>query len=57
MVPVSVNGFGVREATFGLYFTRLGLPLESAVMVSLMGAGLVMVFSLTGAAAYVARRG
>jgi len=23
-----VNGFGVREATFGFYFTRLGLPLE-----------------------------
>ena len=56
MVPVSVNGFGVREATFGFYFTRLGLPLESAVMVSLMGAGLMMVFSLSGAAAYVARR-
>ena len=30
MLPVSMNGFGVREATFGFYFTRLGLPLESA---------------------------
>ena len=29
MIPLSVNGFGVREATFGFYFTRLGLPLES----------------------------
>jgi uncharacterized membrane protein YbhN (UPF0104 family) len=56
MVPISVNGFGVREATFGFYFTRLGLPLESAIMVSLMGAGLVMLFSLSGAATYVARR-
>ena len=26
MVPVSINGFGVREATFSLYFARLGLP-------------------------------
>jgi uncharacterized membrane protein YbhN (UPF0104 family) len=55
MVPVSLNGFGVREATFGFYFTRLGLPLESALLVSFMGAALVMLFSLTGAAAYVAR--
>jgi glycosyltransferase 2 family protein len=53
MAPVSVNGFGVREATFGVYFTRLGLPLESALAVSLLGAVLVMVFSLTGAVAYM----
>ena len=36
MLPVSMNGFGVREATFGFYFTRLGLPLESALVVSFM---------------------
>ena len=53
MAPVSVNGFGVREATFGVYFTRLGLPLESALAVSLIGAVLIMVFSLTGAVAYL----
>ncbi len=53
MAPVSVNGFGVREATFGAYFTRLGLPLESALAVSLIGAALIMVFSLTGAVAYL----
>ncbi|MEO8076501.1 MAG: lysylphosphatidylglycerol synthase transmembrane domain-containing protein [Acidobacteriota bacterium] len=56
MVPISMNGFGVREATFGFYFGRLGLPLESGVLVSLMGAALMMVFSLSGAAAYVSRR-
>jgi len=56
MVPVSMNGFGVREATFGFYFSRLGLPLESGVLVSLMGAALMMLFSLSGAACYVARR-
>jgi uncharacterized membrane protein YbhN (UPF0104 family) len=53
MAPVSVNGFGVREATFGVYFTRIGLPLESALAVSLIGAALMMVFSLTGAVAYL----
>lgn len=56
MLPVSMNGFGVREATFGFYFTRLGLPLESALLVSFMGAALVMVFSLSGAVVNVTRK-
>jgi uncharacterized protein (TIRG00374 family) len=55
MIPLSVNGFGVREATFGFYFTRLGLPLESALLVSFMGAALIMVFSLSGGVAYLRR--
>jgi uncharacterized membrane protein YbhN (UPF0104 family) len=57
MLPVSVNGFGVREATFTFYFTRLGLPhpLESALMVSFLGAALIMLFSLSGAFVYVGR--
>ena len=32
MLPVSVNGFGVREATFSFYFTRLGLPVQTGVV-------------------------
>jgi hypothetical protein len=55
MLPVSVNGFGVREATFSFYFTRLGLPIESAVLLSLVATALTMLFSLTGAAVYVTR--
>jgi uncharacterized membrane protein YbhN (UPF0104 family) len=55
MLPISVNGLGLREATFSFYFTRLGLPLEAALVVSLVGAGLVMLFSLSGAAVYVTR--
>jgi uncharacterized membrane protein YbhN (UPF0104 family) len=55
LLPVSVNGFGVREATFSLYFARLGLPIESAVIMSLVGAVLVMMFSLSGAAVWFAR--
>lgn len=56
MMPVSVNGFGVREATFGLYFSRLHLPLESALALSFLGAVLIMLFSASGAVAYLARR-
>jgi hypothetical protein len=55
MVPVSINGFGIREATFSLYFSRLGLPIESALLVSLVPTALVMLFSLSGAAIYVMR--
>jgi uncharacterized membrane protein YbhN (UPF0104 family) len=57
MVPVSVNGFGVREATFGFYFARLGLPLEAALAVSFIGAALIMLVSLLGGVSYLAGHG
>jgi uncharacterized protein (TIRG00374 family) len=56
MLPVSVNGLGVRESTFVGYLTRIGVPGESAVALSLIGAVLVMIFSMSGAAAYLTRR-
>lgn len=52
MAPVSLNGFGVREAVFTYYFSRMGLPPETALAVSFMGAALIMLFSLSGAIAY-----
>jgi uncharacterized protein (TIRG00374 family) len=55
MLPLSINGFGVREATFSFYFVRLGLPLESALVLSFVGAGLIMLCSLSGAAVYATR--
>jgi hypothetical protein len=55
MLPVSLNGLGVREATFSFYFTRIGQPIESALLVSLVAQALIMLFSLTGAAVYVSR--
>ncbi len=55
MLPVSVNGFGVREATFSFYFTRLGLPIESALIVSFVGAALVILFSVSGGVVYLSQ--
>jgi len=55
MLPVSVNGFGVREATFTFYFTRIGQPIESALLVSLVPQALIMLSSLSGAAVYLSR--
>jgi hypothetical protein len=56
LLPVSVNGFGVREATFTYYFVALNLPIESALVLSLLGAGLVLLFSLSGGVLYATRR-
>ncbi|HEY8535943.1 MAG TPA: lysylphosphatidylglycerol synthase transmembrane domain-containing protein [Vicinamibacterales bacterium] len=55
LLPVSVNGFGVREATFTYYFTALGLPVEGAVALSLVAAGLIMLFSLSGGLLFMVR--
>jgi uncharacterized membrane protein YbhN (UPF0104 family) len=55
MLPVSVNGFGVREATFSFYFSKIGHPIESALLLSLIAQALVMLFSLFGAVVYVYR--
>jgi glycosyltransferase 2 family protein len=56
MLPVSISGFGVREATFSFYFSRIGQPIESALLVSLVGQTLIMLFSLSGAAVFISRQ-
>jgi uncharacterized membrane protein YbhN (UPF0104 family) len=55
MLPVSVNGFGVREATFSFYFSKVGHSIESALLVSLVAQALIMLFSLIGAGVYIWR--
>ena len=55
MLPVSMNGFGVREATFSFYFSRIGHSIESALLVSLVAQALIMLFSLSGAGVYIWR--
>jgi glycosyltransferase 2 family protein len=55
MVPVSINGFGVREAVFAFFFTSLGLSVSSALTLSLGSAALIMLFSLSGGAVFMMR--
>ena len=55
MLPIAMNGLGVREATFAFYFTRFGLPIESGLLVSFVGAAVILLFSLSGGAVYLAR--
>jgi hypothetical protein len=56
-VPVSFNGWGLREGLFTVYFGQVGLPKESALAFSLVGAGLVVLLSLSGAVAWMGRTG
>jgi hypothetical protein len=55
MLPISVNGLGLREATFVLYLSRLGVPAASATALSLTSYGLIALFSTSGAIAYLLR--
>jgi hypothetical protein len=55
MAPVSINGFGVREAVFVFFFGRFGLPADAAVALSLVATGLIMVLSLVGGALFLRR--
>lgn len=54
-VPISFNGWGLREGLFALYFSQLGLPRPSALAFSLVGAGLMVLLSLSGAFVWMAR--
>jgi uncharacterized membrane protein YbhN (UPF0104 family) len=56
MLPISVNGFGVREATFVAFFALAGLPAEAAMLLSFMGTAVIMAWSLAGACVHMARR-
>jgi uncharacterized membrane protein YbhN (UPF0104 family) len=56
MVPVSINGFGVREAVFAFFFGRFGLPTDAAVALSLVSTGLVMALSLVGGGLFLMRK-
>ncbi|MGE0865549.1 MAG: lysylphosphatidylglycerol synthase domain-containing protein, partial [Vicinamibacterales bacterium] len=56
MAPLSINGFGVREAVFAFFFRRFGLPIDAAVALSLVSTGLVMGLSLVGGLMFLRRR-
>jgi uncharacterized protein (TIRG00374 family) len=56
MAPVSINGFGVREAVFAFFFRRFGLPADAAVALSLVSTGMVMGLSLVGGFFFLRRK-
>ncbi len=56
MLPLSINGFGIREATLAFLFSSIGLSIEAAVAFSLVGTGALLVCSLSGGLAYLVRQ-
>jgi hypothetical protein len=54
-IPISFNGWGIRESVFIVYFGQVGLPRDSALAFSLVGAGLIVLMSLSGAIVWTAR--
>jgi uncharacterized protein (TIRG00374 family) len=54
-VPVSFNGWGLRESVFIVYFGQIGLSRETALAFSLVGAGLIVLLSLSGAVVWTSR--
>jgi len=55
-VPVSFNGWGIRESLFIVYFAQVGLSRDSALAFSLVGATLIVLLSLSGAVVWTTRR-
>jgi uncharacterized protein (TIRG00374 family) len=52
MIPVTVNGLGVREALYILLFGRLGAPTEMSVSLALLFLAVTFVSSLPGGLVY-----
>jgi uncharacterized protein (TIRG00374 family) len=56
MIPVTVNGLGVREALYILFFGRLGAPTELSVSLALLFLGVTFFSSLPGGLVYALQR-
>jgi uncharacterized protein (TIRG00374 family) len=54
-VPVSFNGWGIRESLFIVYFSQVGLSKDRALAFSVVGAGLIVLLSLSGAVVWASR--
>jgi len=55
-IPISFNGWGIREGVYVLYFKQVGLPRESALAFSIVAASLVVLLSISGLFVWISRR-
>jgi uncharacterized protein (TIRG00374 family) len=55
-IPISFNGWGLREGVYVVYFNQVGLPRESALAFSIVAAGMVVLLSITGMFVWLVRR-
>lgn len=52
LIPISLNGFGLREGAYALIFVPLGISSASAISISLVATGCMMAISLVGGLLY-----
>ena len=52
MVPLTINGIGLRESLFYLLFSQIGLPAETAVSLSLVTFCLYLLTAIPGLILY-----
>jgi uncharacterized protein (TIRG00374 family) len=53
MVPLSINGLGLREGAFVFFFTKVGVSDSDALLLSLLNLSQMMVLGLMGGIAYL----
>ena len=53
MFPLTINGLGVRESIYYLLFSEIGIPVEQAVVLSLLSFSIMNVPSLVGGIVYL----
>jgi uncharacterized protein (TIRG00374 family) len=51
-IPLTINGVGVRESVYYLLFSQVGVPVESAVTLSLLNLVIMMMAALPGGIVY-----
>lgn len=55
-IPISFNGWGLREGVYVVYFHQVGLPRESALAFSIVAAALVVLLSISGLFVWLSRK-
>jgi len=53
MIPVSLNGMGLREFAYVSLFTAIGLTTESAIALGLLASAVIILSAIPGGIAYV----
>ncbi len=54
MIPISINGIGVRESAYAIFLSQIGISTTTAVVISVVGFAITTLVSLTGGVLYFA---
>lgn len=57
MLPVSINGIGVRENLFVYFFAKIGVSPEKSLAIAWMGFVMILFYAIIGGIIYATRKG